>query len=248
MNREAKSFHPVYNNMEFPDSLNEPSRTVTATCTRVSRESIVVADKRNNGYRRLSIRERASLQSFPVTYQFYGRSHSQKVKMIGNAVPPLFSWFVGLAAKGLAPDIANKRPNVLDFMAFPKVPATITLPHGIGKTYPAQRRFRSAINGLRFKSGMRFELANQIANQSLTWGVNFFYGPSKDIKTVPLDKNLLKIMKRNKVISEVLEKHVKSLNVLSSFISETPKDKLQLVWTNRLEGLGPYDLVDRISA
>ena len=34
MNREAKRFHPVYNDMPFPDSLDRPSRTVTATCTR----------------------------------------------------------------------------------------------------------------------------------------------------------------------------------------------------------------------
>ncbi len=42
INRDAKTYHPIYNNMSFPDKLNRPSRTVTATCTRVSRESIIV--------------------------------------------------------------------------------------------------------------------------------------------------------------------------------------------------------------
>ena len=79
MNRESKEFHPVYNNMAFPDPMDVPSRTVTATCTRVSRESIVISDPRTEGtFRRLTIRERASLQGFPITYQFYARSFSEK--------------------------------------------------------------------------------------------------------------------------------------------------------------------------
>lgn len=75
MNRDAKSHHAVYNNMAFPDRLEEPSRTVTATCTRVSRESIVIEDPKHPGqYRRLTVRERASLQGFPINYQFYALS------------------------------------------------------------------------------------------------------------------------------------------------------------------------------
>src|SRR5439155_13311964 len=49
MNREAKRFHPVYNRMSFPDDFNRPSRTVTATCTRVSRESIVIPEGGTGG-------------------------------------------------------------------------------------------------------------------------------------------------------------------------------------------------------
>ena len=54
INRDAKTYHPIYNNMSFPDKINRPSRTVTATCTRVSRESIIV--KARKGYRRLNVR------------------------------------------------------------------------------------------------------------------------------------------------------------------------------------------------
>ncbi|MGH6978013.1 MAG: DNA cytosine methyltransferase, partial [Brevundimonas sp.] len=57
MNRDAKVYHAVYNNMAFPDRLDEPSRTVTATCTRVSRESIVIeAPDRPGQFRRLTVR------------------------------------------------------------------------------------------------------------------------------------------------------------------------------------------------
>lgn len=72
INREAKTYHPVYNTMSFPEKLNQPARTVTATCTRVSRESLIVEDRALGGYRRLTVRERACLQSFPINYQFMG--------------------------------------------------------------------------------------------------------------------------------------------------------------------------------
>ena len=75
MNRDAKQFHPVYNDMAFPDRLDVPARTVTATCTRVSRESIVIQPSETEGLRRLTVRERASLQGFPLNYQFFAKSH-----------------------------------------------------------------------------------------------------------------------------------------------------------------------------
>ena len=42
LNRDSKTHHPAYNDMQFPDPWDEPVRTITATCSRVSRESIVV--------------------------------------------------------------------------------------------------------------------------------------------------------------------------------------------------------------
>lgn len=44
-----------------------------------------------NGWRRLSVRETARLQSFPDDYNF-ACSASSAYKMIGNAVPPVMSW------------------------------------------------------------------------------------------------------------------------------------------------------------
>ena len=45
INRNMKRNHPVYNQMSFPEDESKPARTITATCTRVSRESLVVKDK-----------------------------------------------------------------------------------------------------------------------------------------------------------------------------------------------------------
>ena len=101
MNRDMKRNHPIYNRMSFPEDLNQPARTITATCTRVSRESLIVEDNRK--LRRLSVRERASIQGFPINYEFHGSSHSNKLKMIGNAIPPKFTYFVAAAMKGIKP-------------------------------------------------------------------------------------------------------------------------------------------------
>ena len=96
INEAQKKFHTVYNKMNFPDLENTTSRTITATCTRVSRESVIVKAGRG-GFRRLTIRERATLQGFPISYQFYGKTYSNRLKMIGNAIPPLLTYFIGSA-------------------------------------------------------------------------------------------------------------------------------------------------------
>ena len=88
MNREMKAYHPVYNDMSFPDPLDRTARTITATCTRVSRESVVIASPESKGrFRRLTVRERGCIQGFPITYQFFGDSYAQKLKMIGRGCP-----------------------------------------------------------------------------------------------------------------------------------------------------------------
>jgi site-specific DNA-cytosine methylase len=53
---------------------------------------------------RLTLRERACLQGFPITFQFFAASYSLKGHMIGNAIPPLFAYYVAhayLKATGL---------------------------------------------------------------------------------------------------------------------------------------------------
>ena len=71
--------------------LDEPARTLTcrnlAGCTS-DMHRIRLEDGRR---RRLSVREAARLQSFPDWYEFSG-TKEQQFTMIGNAVPPMFSY------------------------------------------------------------------------------------------------------------------------------------------------------------
>lgn len=89
--RYLKTNHPYMGRMSFPENLEKPSRTVTATQSSTSRESLVYksefARAENGKYRSPTIREIASIMGFPFTFQFLGTPNS-KWKLVGNAVCP----------------------------------------------------------------------------------------------------------------------------------------------------------------
>lgn len=112
--QELKQHHPIYGVMNFPDDLDRPARTIMATEMEVSRETMFIPvhfkkyngecgkksynevlsehyDKKVGGFRRLTIREVATLQGFPITFQFWGDSSTIKHKQVGNAVSPMIS-------------------------------------------------------------------------------------------------------------------------------------------------------------
>lgn len=244
MNRESKIYHPVYNNMAFPDVLDAPARTVTATCTRVSRESIVIESEETPGaFRRLSIRERACLQGFPTTYQFYARSFSDKAKMVGNAIPPTFTYLLAQAALGVLPEDFRSFTEAGSTLSLPEVAAPVTPPTAEGRTYPAGRSFRAAIPGLRFKSGMRFELANARGGRA-AWRVRFFFGPSVNVREIELDDELLRELQGSSFIQRVqMATGAMFAETEQRLLISTP-ETLQLAWSHRAEGLRPFDVAD----
>lgn len=244
MNRDAKTFHPVYNNMAFPDVLSQAARTVTATCTRVSRESIVIADGEN--FRRLSVRERASLQGFPITYQFYARSFAEKAKMIGNAIPPTFTYILALVAKGVDARSFDGFAGAAGQLKLPPTPALVTPPDKEGRTYPPSRGFRTAIPGLRFKSGMRFELANGGLASEPFWRMRFFFGQSKDIREIDLSGEVTRDLRQNPIFVETLHGFQGELARAAQQLALSSPRELQQVWTHKAQGLGPFAIVDQL--
>ena len=68
----------------------KPAPTVTA---RGDNKGGVVILPHPNGERRMSCRELAAVQSFPLDYEFYG-NRSSIYRQIGNAVPPLVGYAV----------------------------------------------------------------------------------------------------------------------------------------------------------
>ncbi|MCM1101975.1 MAG: DNA cytosine methyltransferase [Clostridium sp.] len=69
---------------------DKPAPTVTA---RGDNRGGVVIHPHPNGLRRMSCRELASVQSFPIDYEFSG-NNSSVYRQIGNAVPPLLAYAV----------------------------------------------------------------------------------------------------------------------------------------------------------
>lgn len=247
MNREAKSYHPVYNNMAFPDRLDVPARTVTATCTRVSRESVVIEDSRLLGqFRRLTIRERASLQGFPITYQFFAKSFAEKAKMIGNAIPPTFTYLLALAARGVLTENFVGYAAAGKTLELPNEVAPVTIPDREGRSYPITRSFRTALPHLRFKSGMRFDLSNELSGKSASWRIRFFFGPSKDIREIDLDGSITSDLMRGMAMAEMIEGLTPIFQMSERKILETTPELLQKVWAHKTNGIGPYDLTDQL--
>ncbi len=77
--------------MDFPENLNKLCRAIMATMTLSARESMVFPYHKGR-YRSPTIREIASLMSFPLDYRFYARTKTSKHVLIGNAVPPKLSY------------------------------------------------------------------------------------------------------------------------------------------------------------
>ena len=92
--RYLKTNHPFMGRMSFPERIDRPSRTLTATNIGASREAIIYPSEYNRSgdgeFRVPTIREMACLMGFPITYQFLGKKNAKK-RLVGNAVCPTLS-------------------------------------------------------------------------------------------------------------------------------------------------------------
>jgi len=236
INRAAKVTHPVYNSMPFPDPLDRSVRTITATCTRVSRESIIIeTPDAADTFRRLTVRERACLQGFPITFQFYGGSYAQKLRMVGNAIPPAFSFLVAQAFLGCKLEALPTLTVAAANLTAPTPPPTKTIPDQPGATYPLHRNFRFAITSLRLKSGVRFELVNLFDAERADWRVAFWFGTSKSIQTLPLDEHQYR-----ELLAELPTAATQAcsapLDRLVAFIRRADISNMQTLWSHRGPG------------
>lgn len=93
--------------MSFPENLDKPARTVMATMTACAREAMILGYGENK-YRLPTVREAASMMSFPIDYRFYGKSKATKHTLVGNAVPPKLSYAI---AKAILLDAGEKIPE-----------------------------------------------------------------------------------------------------------------------------------------
>ena len=245
LNRESKEYHAVYNGMSFPEKLDRPSRTITSTCTRVSRESLVI--KNGVGYRRLTVRERGMLMGFPITYQYYGKTYNSKLKMIGNAIPPIVTYYLFQSMLEIPVEKLTLISDVKDYQhESPVEPIPVTQPDKVKFKYRDVRSFRLAIAGYRFGSGVRFELSNKHIDDICEWSVKFFYGSSKKINQVIFtDKTYKEILKILKTQSINLDTEISEITNYSKSISSK---KLQQKWTHKYqEYTHPYQVLDKIS-
>jgi DNA (cytosine-5)-methyltransferase 1 len=165
--------------------------------------------------------------------------------MVGNAIPPAFTYLLGQAVLGTERDQLRAFTHVGMSLSVPDVLPAITPPTSEGRTYSAKRSFRAAIPGLRFKSGMRFELANNTVTDP-TWQVNFFYGPSHDIQQIALDQNLLNSLQGSTIVHRALMTCGASFSLAKADLEESAPLALQSAWSHRSKGMTPYDVADAL--
>lgn len=245
LNKESKSYHPIYNKMAFPEVLDRPSRTITSTCTRVSRESLIIQD--NEQFRRLTVRERGMLMGFPITYQFYGKTYNSKLKMIGNAIPPVITYYIFQSMQEVSLEKLTLINNVKEYShKIPKEAIPITYPDKVKFKYRDIRSFRLAIPEYRFGSGVRFELSNKCEKDKCIWSIKFFYGTSKKIIQISFtDKKYNQLLDLFKIYNIKLDKEIDNLKNYSLQINS---EELQKKWTHRTkDGLHPYNVLDKLS-
>lgn len=241
----AKQDKGYMGKMSCPEDLNKPSRTIMATISCSSRESMVYHYKENR-YRIPTIREIASLMSYPINYRFYGKSQGIKYKLVGNSVPPKMAYALAEAINkkyGIKTGMIYKSINFnedgfynLNFKKF-----------DIKKEKPkkSNAKFKYHIPYLIINT-YRVELTNyhsDFDNLNFKWCVEIHKSQGKNAKifTPVIDSSIFQnnIKDRIYTFTNKIKKQIKKPNDFQRIYCKTSKEIM-----NNKE-VGPYELLDK---
>jgi DNA (cytosine-5)-methyltransferase 1 len=269
INRKSKMDHSWYGRMAFPDHTNRPARTVMATQTGVSRETLVLEWQKNGKkvYRRPTIREAATFQTFPVTFQFWGKSAETRYKQVGNAVPPVLAAAVARAiatkAGASVPDtplVSRRNPD---------------LPHPVvvarrrdgfnARRFPVNRKFRDHLPGSRYR-GFRVDIDNSTLDpiragdkkrpsgrsHFKTWTARLYIGSGKHLSSiVPTFEQTVNQMASCMVTADQRKRAERFAMDLEKNIAPILPDAttLQAAWAGKIvrRDLGPQDMLWKLA-
>ncbi|MCL2234352.1 MAG: DNA cytosine methyltransferase [Firmicutes bacterium] len=244
--KRAKQDKGYMGKMSFPENTQKPARTVMATISSCSRESMILS-RNGGGYRLPTVREIASMMSFPIDYRFYGSTESVKYRLVGNAVPPKLSHAL---AKSILNEVGISSPK--DYIRISHDPE-IPFVNLNGMDIPQKEEIRKK-DAAKFKyhipyliySAYRVELTNHHSNfegNKFRWTAEIHYsqGKKKASKFMPLIKD--------KEISKGIKSKVNSFIKQMSQKISTHKE-LQRVYclskADRGKDMGPFELLFKI--
>lgn len=234
--------------MSFPENTNRPSRTVMATMSASSREAMILGYG-NGKYRLPTVRETASMMSFPIDYQFYGKSKGIKHTLVGNAVPPKLSFAV---AKAIALDSDERVPeryvpiqhdSELEFFNL----NGMDIPINKERPRRSVAKFKYHIPYL-IIAAYRVELTNYQSNfedGDFRWDIELHYSQGKAkaaVFTPTITEKLIPKTYRGAVrhYLEQIQNRLVSYNRFQEMFCLTTNQRQEL------DGWGPYELLDDI--
>ena len=244
--RQLKVDHGYMGKMSFPERLDKPARTIMATMSARSRESMILGYKKGQ-YRLPTVREIASLMSFPIDYRFYGSSISTKYRLVDNAVPPKMSFaFAKAICKAEALEIPKVYKRIVhdQNISFHNL-NNLEILRISEKQKRIDAKFRQHIPNLKIKS-FRIELNNyqsDFQRNNLIWSLILHYGQGKerarklffDAMIMELDE---KYDKEIHLFIQKISKKLCSFNELQKRYCMTASDRGSL--------LGPSELLEMI--
>lgn len=233
--------------MSFPEDVDRPARTIMATMSFSARESMVFAHGKH--YRAPTIREVASLMSFPIDYRFYADSISLKYTLVGNAVPPKMAFAF---ARAIAEKEGLKIPSKYKPLTFAQNGVDLKNLNGwsipIRKETPKRpdARFKYHIPYLIVKR-YRVELTNyhsEFAAGKFKWSVEIHksQGPqaARFTPDVPLSVFTSEETELIKQFKKKIQPRIKNFNEFQKIYCMTNDERV----TRKL--IGPYELLEHV--
>lgn len=236
--------------MSFPENFDKPSRTVMATMSCSSRESMIYPHKpEEERYRLPTVREIACLMSYPLDYRFYGKSKSIKYKLVGNSVPPKMSFAI---AKAIAIQNNLKIPNEYQPINFDDTKEDFKNLNGdifhinIEKEKRLTAKFKYHIPYL-IIDAFRIELTNKYSdfvNLKFKWNTEIHKSQGQNAK-IYVPKIDFKIIKKEHKI--IVKNFITKLNKKITNDKSFQYIYCQTDLKRKEENLfGPYELLDEI--
>lgn len=258
--RRLKEDHGYMGKMDFPDRKNRLSRTIMATESYCSRESIIFPKENcENKYRAPTIRELACLMGFPIDYQFTGKTSNTKHKQIGNAVCVHMSLALANAIKKeLKVELKESRRishdnlgEIKTFVNLNDMKTPIFSTH-VSKPKKLDSKFHIHVPYMKINQ-LRVELDNMtsefmgVDTKKFKWEASLHKGSGKNAKkTFYSNDELLKYIENEPEFIEV-DKFTKSLKprLHNSYLFQ--QKNCDIISTKEDKHFAPYELLESIS-
>ncbi len=252
--KRLKIDHSYYGRMSFPEDIEKPSRTVMATLSKVSRESMILGAsyRKQRQYRLPTIREIACMQSYPIDYQFIADREEMKYRLVGNSVPPLMAYHFAVAIVKKTGIVQRARFSTYDTDKQPPFNLNgIERKRVLPRARLLNARFRVHVPFLKIRN-FRVDLDNLSSNfelQKFIWLASIHHGTGKlhAEKANPSISELKSLIKK----SEYEDKFVKLDNQLEDRFDGKIPDSLgfQKIYCRmqKVNGfIGPHETLSEV--